>query len=166
MKNLLNLRIFVSLFICIFIFSIKNNHIFAQKISKNDKKLAKQLCDCSEITFKDIPKFMKELFIDMGELGEEKASIKFMEKMGKFTDQERKEMEDFAKKNEKENKDMSAQIKAQCESPEREFDKKTEKEKSDILAYMQKDKKCRLGHAIQKIKLKNKKEEGVKEIKN
>ncbi len=131
-----------------------NNSVFAQKISKKNKQLAKQLCECGEKNFNTLPKVFKNLLIDITKIGEEKAVMKLMENMGKLNETDRNAMEDF-KKNDK---DFEKKLEEACKAPEVVFDKKTESERTAILEFMKKDKKCELSYAMRYLREKGRKE--------
>ncbi len=143
----------VTLFV-IFVGFLGVENVFAQ--TREYKKIAKKLCECTQKMLDEYPPLLSKLYLDIAEMGEEKAEEVFLTKLMSLPENER---EAFTKSMDE--KPMQVIMEKHC-SVAKEFIQKSKMNDSSesalekILEIMKKDKKCKQGYAVMSLGLKSK----------
>ncbi len=128
-----------------------STNVFAQAKGTSDKDIANKLCDCIEKSFAQYPQIMRDMIVEMGEIGEEKAQQKFQAKFAKLNPKEKEKVEKAM------NIEPTAALQKNCGETTKIMDKKnkgSEASAKKILSHMEKMQNCKIGVAIMKAGLK------------
>ncbi len=122
---------------------------YAQK-NIDEKKIATQLCECVEKTFKQYPKVLREMIIDSAEMGDEKAQEKMEKKVKKMSTTEQ---ENLTKAMER---PIEVELEKNCGNVSKFIKKQEQGESLDmkkVLKLMKANKNCKVAYALmQKVK--------------
>ncbi len=131
-----------------------NNTVFAQKVSKNNKRIAKELCECTKNALKEYPPLFTQMLIDYAEFGKEKAEEKLKTKMMALSPEEQ---EAFAK--DIQEKPMEQIMEKYCGETKKlmkkyKIDNTSRIEWEKIINFMKKDGKCKEVYSLMSMSLK------------